>query len=72
MMHMIPTLTTKKLTLRKKMIEEVMLDRWLLDQIDEAEIVDIVDEIDDFNIVNSDWRQSASQELSSEVMEMLS
>ena len=69
---MIPTLTTKKLTLRKKMIEEVMLDRWLLDQIDEAEIVDIVDEIDDFNIVNSDWRQSASQELSSEVMEMLS
>ena len=54
------------------MIEEVMLDRWLLDQIDEAEIVDIVDEIDDFNIVNSDWRQSASQELSSEVMEMLS
>ena len=72
MMHMIPTLTTKKLTLRKKMIEEVMLDRWLLDQIDEAEIVDIVDEIDEFNIVNSDWRQSASQELSSEVMEMLS
>ena len=72
MMHMIPTLTTKKLTLRKKMIEEVMLDRWLLNQIDEAEIVDIVDEIDEFNIVNSDWRQSASQELSSEVMEMLS
>lgn len=72
MMHMIPTLTTKKLTPRKKMIEEVMLDRWLLNQIDEAEIVDIVDEIDEFNIVNSDWRQSASQELSSEVMEMLS
>ena len=60
MTHTMLILTTKKSTPRKKMIEEVMLDRWLLQQIEE--------EYDVMEIDNSMPRE----ELSQDVLELLS
>ena len=60
MTHTMLILTTTKSTLRKKMIEEVMLDRWLLQQIEE--------EYDVMEIDNSMPRE----ELSQDVLELLS
>ena len=53
-------LTTTKFTPRKKMIEEVMLDRWLLDQIEE-----------EYDIMEMD-SSMPREELSQDVLELLS
>ena len=60
MTHTMLILTTTKSIPRKKMIEEVMLDRWLLQQIEE--------EYDVMEIDNGMPRE----ELSQDVLELLS
>ena len=53
-------LTTTKFTPRKKMIEEVMLDRWLLEQIEE-----------EYDVMEMD-ASMPREELSQDVLELLS
>ena len=60
MTHTMLILTTTKFTPRKKMIEEVMLDRWLLDQIEE-----------EYDIMEMD-SSMPREELSTDVLELLS
>jgi len=50
-------------------ISEVMLDRWILENIDDA--VPEWDLVEDIDKVNKNWRQCASDELSSEALELL-
>ena len=60
MTHTMLTSTTTKLTPRKKMIEEVMLDRWLLEQIEE-----------EYDVMEVD-ASMPREELSQDVLELLS
>ena len=50
-------------------ISEVMLDRWILENIDDA--VPAWDIVEDLHVVNKNWRQSASDELSPEALDLL-
>ena len=50
-------------------ISEVMLDRWILENIDDAQPA--WDIVEDFDKVNKNWRQSASDELSPEALDLL-
>ena len=50
-------------------ISEVMLDRWILENIDDA--VPAWDTVEDIDKVNKNWRQSASDELSPEALDLL-
>ena len=50
-------------------ISEVMLDRWILENIDDA--VPAWDIVEDFDKVNKNWRKDASDELSSEALDLL-
>ena len=50
-------------------ISEVMLDRWILENIDDA--VPAWDLVEDIDKVNKNWRQYASDELSSEALDLL-
>ncbi len=50
-------------------ISEVMLDRWILEDIDDAQPA--WDLVEDIHKVNKNWRQSASDELSSEALDLL-
>ena len=60
MTHTMLILTTTKFTPRKKMIEEVMLDRWLLEQIEE-----------EYDVMEMD-ASMPREELSQDVLELLS
>ena len=51
-------------------ISEVMLDRWILENIDDAPPA--WETVEDLNKVNNDWRKCAKDELSQEVLELLS
>lgn len=50
-------------------ISEVMLDRWILENIDDA--VPAWDLVEDIDKVNKNWRQCANDELSQEALELL-
>ena len=50
-------------------ISEVMLDRWILENIDDAQPA--WDIVEDFDKVNKNWRKYASDELSSEALDLL-
>ncbi len=58
--------STNQLTMS---ISEVMLDRWILENIDDA--VPAWDIVEDIDKVNKNWRQSASDELSPEALDLL-
>jgi hypothetical protein len=51
-------------------ISEVMLDRWLLEQIDEIND-DAVNNFADYTRQNQDWRKCATEELSQEALDLL-
>ena len=59
MTHTMATSTTKKSTLRRTMIEEVMLDRWLLEQIEE-----------EYDMIEID-KDMPMEELSQEALELI-
>ncbi len=62
--------STNQLTNQLTMsISEVMLDRWILENIDDA--VPAWDIVEDIDKVNKNWRQSASDELSPEALDLL-
>ena len=50
-------------------ISEVMLDRWILENIDDA--IPAWDIVEDFDKVNKNWRKDASDELSPEALDLL-
>ena len=46
-----------------------MLDRWILENIDDA--VPAWETMEDLHVVNKNWRKDASDELSSEALDLL-
>ena len=50
-------------------ISEVMLDRWILENIDDA--VPAWDLVEDIDKVNKNWRNDANGELSPEALDLL-